>query len=106
LVIVVVVIPIMVMMPPVIVCIPPQLVLSPTALSYLLQFMAPVIRLGAVVSMVFNSLMELVIGPCRAPPAIVVIRRRTGHGGQEDCRSQYDSGQQILSEKYDVRVIR
>ena len=82
--IMVVVIPIKVMMPAVFVYVPPLLVFSPTALPDFVQFLAPMIRLGAVVSVVFNRLVEFVIGACSAPLAIAVIGSRAGHADEQE----------------------
>ena len=103
--IMVVVIPIMVMMPAVFVYVPPLLVFSPTAIPHLVQFLAPMIRLGAVVSVVFNSLVEFVICACSAPLAIVVIGARAGHGDEQEHGSQCSGSQCPFSERHRVAVI-
>ena len=103
--IMVVVIPITVMMPAVFVYVPPLLASSPTALPDLVQFLAPMIRLGAVVSVVFNRLVEFVIGACSAPLAIVVIGARAGQADEQEHSSQCRGSQCPLSEQHGVAVI-
>jgi hypothetical protein len=103
--IMVAVIPIMVMMPAVFVYVPPLLVFSPAVLPDLVQFLAPMIRLRAVVSVVFNSLVEFVIGACSAPLAIVVIGGRAGHADEQEHGSQCSGSQYPLSERHRVAVI-
>src|SRR5262249_17497088 len=74
LVVMVVITPIMVPVPPAALHVPPPVVISPAALPCHPEFMPPVIRLPAVVSMMLDSLVELAIRECRAPLAIPIIR--------------------------------
>src|SRR5260370_9504723 len=70
--VVVVVIPIVVMMPAVFILVPPLQAHFPTALPRLVQFMAPVLCLPAVVSMVLNGFVKFVVRIGGAPLAIVI----------------------------------
>jgi hypothetical protein len=76
--IVIMIVPIMIPVPAAAFHVPPPVVLSPATLPCLVQFMAPVISLPAVVSMMFDRFMELVIRERRAPLAIAIIGRRAG----------------------------
>jgi hypothetical protein len=103
-VIVVVIIPITVMMPAVFVHLPPLVVLSPAAFTRLMQLVAPVIRLVAVVSVVFDGFVEIVVRVCNPPPATVVISGCAGRTRKQEHGSQHSCRRHLLSEGYYFRV--
>jgi hypothetical protein len=75
----VVIVPITVTMPTVAMFVPPLPPLSPAPLASFTQFMAPMICLPAVVSVVLDSLVELVLGARCAAMAILIMPGKTRH---------------------------
>jgi hypothetical protein len=93
---VIAIIPIMVAMPAMFVLIPPLVALSPAPLAGFVQFVAPVVRLPAVRSMVLDRFMQFVFGMRGTPGAIVLVgggSRRT----REQERDTQRGGRQCFS---------
>jgi hypothetical protein len=89
----IVVIPIMIMVPAVSILVPPLRALFPAALPYLAQFIAPVLCLPAVVSVVLDGFVELVVRLGGAPLAIVIVGGGARHTYEQEHGSHRGSGQ-------------
>jgi hypothetical protein len=92
---VVAIIPIMVVMPAMLMLIPPLVALSPAPLAGFVQFVAPVIRLPAVRSVVLDSFMQFVFGMRGAPGAIVLVGSGPGRTRKQERETQRGCGQRF-----------
>jgi hypothetical protein len=81
------VIPITITVPAVSILVPPLRALFPAALTYLAQFIAPVLCLPAVVTMMLNGFVELVVRLGSAPLAIVIV----GGGARRTYEQEHGS---------------
>jgi hypothetical protein len=86
--IVVVIVPVVVTAPPAALNVPPPVVISPAAFPCYAEFMPPVIRLPAVVSMMLDSLVKFAIRLRRAPLAIAIVRSRGRRSREQEHGSQ------------------
>ncbi len=100
-VVVVVIVPVAIAVPTMAIFIPPTVAFTPAAFPGLVQFMTPVVCLAAVPAVMFDSLVEFVVGSIDAPLAIII-----GHGARsarESHRTGYcGRGECYLSEKLRV----
>ncbi len=102
--IVVAIVPIVVVMPAALMFIPPLVALSPAALPGFVQFMAPVVCLPAVVSVVLDGFMELVLRTRGTPVAIVIVAGRARRARKQERGSQRGCGQQSRYEEVRFRA--
>jgi hypothetical protein len=88
------VIPIVVLAPAVLVFVPPPVVRAPAILASLVQLMARAFCLLAVPTMVFDSLMQSVIGPLDSVLALGLIGLHARYAGEEKISDQRRRRQQ------------
>jgi hypothetical protein len=91
--VVVVIIPVAVGVPPMLMFVPPTMVAVPAPLACFVQLIAPAIGLPARGAMMFDRLMQLVIGFRHAPLAIIVTGTQFRRPGEKQASGQSDGGE-------------
>ena len=96
--VVVVIIPVAVGAPPVPMFVPPAMIDAPAPLARLVQLMAPMLGLPALVAMMLDRFMQFVICPRHAPLTIIVIGPQLRCPGEKQASGQSEGGQKQSSE--------
>jgi hypothetical protein len=96
--IVIAIIPIPLLVPTMPIFVPPPVVRFPAMLAFFVQFVPRFSRLPALIAVVFNGLVQSVIG-MRDPPLTIVVRVQLGNSGHHYKTGHRHGCQRPLSEK-------
>src|SRR5438552_9371747 len=85
------IVPIVLGSPLVLVLVPPAVPVIPAMLSRFVQLMTRPVRLPALRSVMFNGLMQTMVGPCNAALAVIIVGSQTRHYAEGEQARNYAS---------------